>query len=349
MKLNTIILVISLCCFICLALANDQNELQSSSNKNDGSIEKKLPKVKIFSFERFKSMFKKSYKSLVEELVRKKIFLSNTFKAFLSVTGYNHYERTYYLGVNDKSDWTKDELKTLEGRETNAPKEINLHDNPTDTAKSAGSDNNDYDDEQDEQESKSRHSLSNFIHNKIRTHISNKVYVDHRDYNCLTGVKNQKKCGSCYVFSTTSLYEWRYCKETGKLVSFSEQFAIDCGNPLIKCGKGHERNVGKFFYSNGIELSKNYPYKATQNTCPYDKSINQPKMGYLRVKEPGLRVISYSEFDEYLSRMPIIVGIGVSDSFHSYAYGVDDGKDCDNNRGHSVLIVGSGKEDGVKY
>lgn len=110
--------------------------------------------------------------------------------------------------------------------------------------------------------------------------------------------------------SSTSLYEWRHCKETGNLVSFSEQYAIDCGN-IGGCSGGQEVDVGRFFGIYGIELSKNYPYRGRVDTCPYEKYTPSTRMGYLKVVEPKLTTIYYSEFEKYIELTPILLGFGV--------------------------------------
>ena len=44
----------------------------------------------------------------------------------------------------------------------------------------------------------------------------------------MTRVKNQGSVTSCTVFSAIAALEGQYAKKTGKLVSLSEQYIIDC-------------------------------------------------------------------------------------------------------------------------
>lgn len=177
------------------------------------------------------------------------------------------------------------------------------------------------------------------------------VFIDHRGSKCLTPVKSQGRCGSCYIFSTLALYEWQYCKETGALVQFSEQYPIDCGARLgmLGCNGGQETTVGEFCGSYGVELAVQYPYRRKADSCPYEPHVPPSAMGYLKVEVPTLRTIYSHQWESFLEVTPILAGFGVPSDFHGYGGGVDVGLKCKEENGHSMLIVGSGREDGIEY
>lgn len=51
---------------------------------------------------------------------------------------------------------------------------------------------------------------------------------DWRQSNCLTAVKNQGNCGSCYAFSAVETVESSYCIHHNTLYTMSPQQIVDC-------------------------------------------------------------------------------------------------------------------------
>ena len=68
---------------------------------------------RLMGFDRFKRIFKKTYKSALEELVRLKHFLARLVRAFISATRYKRGDSSSYLAINHLSDWTDLELRRL--------------------------------------------------------------------------------------------------------------------------------------------------------------------------------------------------------------------------------------------
>merc|ERR1712113_1359749 len=70
--------------------------------------------------------------------------------------------------------------------------------------------------------------------------IPNANSVDWNTKGCVTPVKNQGSCGSCWAFSTTGSMEGAHCAEGHSLVALSEQELVDCdtddGNKGCKGG-----------------------------------------------------------------------------------------------------------------
>jgi hypothetical protein len=64
--------------------------------------------------------------------------------------------------------------------------------------------------------------------------------IDWRTKRCVTQVKDQKSCGSCWAFSAVGAIESQYCLKFNSLISLSEQNFVDCatvGN--FGCGGGN--------------------------------------------------------------------------------------------------------------
>lgn len=152
-----------------------------------------------------------------------------------------------------------------------------------------------------------------------------------------------------------ALYEWQFCHETGKKVKFSEQYPLDCGErvKLNACGGGLEVGVAQFFGTFGIELRDNYPYRQRSDICPYEISMNSRRMGYLRLlteDDGGMMGVKFPYLQKYLYKFPMLMGLNVpSDTFSDYGGGVDDAHGCEKGGGHSMVLVGSGREDGQEY
>lgn len=76
-------------------------------------------------------------------------------------------------------------------------------------------------------------------------------------------------------------------------------------------------------------------------------------MGYLRLlteDDGGMMGVKYPYLEKYLAKFPMAMGLAVDISkFSDYGGGVDDGETCSTNSAHSMVLVGSGREDGNEY
>lgn len=184
--------------------------------------------------------------------------------------------------------------------------------------------------------------------------LDDEVYIDHRESNCFFEPRDQGKCGSCYIFAPIALYEWFYCMATGTKVAFSEQYPLDCGQSKVGfkgCKGGRFNRLSPFVQLYGIELRKNYPYRQKNDTCPYDEQSTPPtSMGYLKIFDRGFKHYLIDDVEDQLKSSPMVVNMKLHSKFAEYGGGVDDGFDCESTTGlHSVVIIGSGREEGQEY
>lgn len=178
------------------------------------------------------------------------------------------------------------------------------------------------------------------------------IDIDHRK--CLLEPRTQGKCGCCYAFAAVALYEWAYCRATGERIAFSEQYVIDCGNKseLSGCSAGYTHKVRKFVVSDGLELRSDYPYHAREQECLYGSAVAPETRGTLRILDKGWDYVHLNSIERQLRQAPLVVNLYVErGTFQEYGGGVDSAEGCLGKRKgmHSLLLVGSGREDGIEY
>ncbi|XP_063138486.1 cathepsin S isoform X1 [Rattus norvegicus] len=176
--------------------------------------------------------------------------------------------------------------------------------------------------------------------------------VDWREKGCVTNVKYQGSCGSCWAFSAVGALEGQLKLKTGKLVSLSAQNLVDCsteekyGNK--GCGGGFMTEAFQYIIDNGgIDSEASYPYKAMDEKCHYDpKNRAATCSRYIELPFGDEEALK----EAVATKGPVSVGIDAShSSFFLYQSGVYDDPSCTENVNHGVLVVGYGTLDGKDY
>jgi C1A family cysteine protease len=175
--------------------------------------------------------------------------------------------------------------------------------------------------------------------------------VDWTTAGCVTPVKDQGQCGSCWAFSTTGSIECNWaiakgqCKST--LVGLSEQELVDCSKVNAGCNGGNMASAMSYVTSNGGLCSESeYPYKGVDGSCKasscgtkYDaisnhKSVTADSESSLATATNAGCVSVAIEADQF--------------AFQYYSSGVLDGT-CGTNLDHGVLVVGYGTLNNEEY
>lgn len=91
--------------------------------------------------------------------------------------------------------------------------------------------------------------------------------MDWRALNMTSPVKNQGKCGSCYIFSAISALESQYLINTYNRPEFSEQALLNCLDS--GCNGGWMSWVWEYMLDNGATFDGNCPYKGKVDIKAY--------------------------------------------------------------------------------
>lgn len=406
---------------------------------------------RIFNFKVFKKLYNRNYKSILDELVRSKLFQGRAIRAFISAVKYKHGISSSYLAINHMSDWTESEIdkmyldgsmllfngdsiswkspissgkkmtKTIASkrqhferlvsksrpmldkhRKIRSKREVSerkmllkdlirvpqvddfiietVFDNKkTGESPEVADHEMELLNEQIEidvpKSGVSLRSLSKRIFSRKESKSDGsgsgedeivaeltiakpdsvqvakvKFDIDHRK--CLTPVREQLHCSSCYLFATIALYEWAYCRATGKRLAFSEQYVLDYGHlveGLDGCSGGIFTEVGQFVKRYGLELAETYPYVGGVTIGPYTTAmIEAQAMGYIRLEDPTFWAIPRSQLETYLKKYPLLINVTIG-SLTEFGGGIDEGTNCSSKSYHTMLLVGSGQEDGQQF
>jgi len=117
---------------------------------------------------------------------------------------------------------------------------------------------------------------------KIKNIFSNDPKkIDWRKHGILTPVKDQKSCGSCWAFSSTSALEAFLKKNKLKVERLSEQELVDCSSENYGCNGGlMDLAFDYIIENNGIHTDKNYPYNARDNKCMKNCRVKDETLSY---------------------------------------------------------------------
>ncbi|OCT69032.1 procathepsin L [Xenopus laevis] len=197
----------------------------------------------------------------------------------------------------------------------------------------------------------SDHSLANVTHVpkeilKARPPASK----DWRTEGCVTPVRDQGSCGSCYAFSTVGALECQWKLKTRRLVTFSPQELVDCSYTEGNNGCEGGNLYYSFRYMNefGVMEDSDYPYKEKEETCKKHKPNGIGVIKAVKVVPSGNEIVLMKAVGTV---GPVSVAIDASrQGFRMYKSGVYYDPFCKTtSMNHAVLVVGYGRENDMSY
>lgn len=168
--------------------------------------------------------------------------------------------------------------------------------------------------------------------------------VDWRDKNIVTPVKDQGQCGSCWAFAATEVLESAYALKKGELPILAPQELVDCEKTSLGCSGGYPDHALQYIIDHGLELEKDYPYRAANGQCK--SKDTQYKLDQCFDVPPN----DEKALQEAVALSPLVVLIEADQRvFQFYQSGIITAKSCGQNIDHAVQLVGYGTENGQDY
>ena len=173
-----------------------------------------------------------------------------------------------------------------------------------------------------------------------------------RDYSKkISDVKDQGGCGSCWTYAATAALEGEIYFTTGETkVSLSEQEYMECSTRRDGCQGGWMEDCYAYSIKNDrIAPTSAYRYTGKDSMqCQASGKANALTETNTRLTR-NVEIKGDSQLLKFADKHIVSVAIEVVNSFHGYAGGVYNEKNCNNQANHAVAVVGYGKQGNSKF
>lgn len=177
-----------------------------------------------------------------------------------------------------------------------------------------------------------------YLHGIMKNNINRFSW---NDTGLLSPVKNQKSCGSCWAFSTTSALETFMRKNNYNVTRLSEQELVDCSTENYGCNGGlMDLAMNYIIRRKGLSSNEEYTYNATESGfCNYNASrvLGSNMTEYKYIIPESVIDIKYS-----VNKNPVAIALDADNIFFRfYKEGVIDIPiNTTKTLNHAVLLVG---------
>jgi cathepsin B len=174
---------------------------------------------------------------------------------------------------------------------------------------------------------------------------------------CITPIRNQEHCGSCWAFSAATAFSDRVCiASSGKTkVVASPQYLVSCDKTNMGCQGGLLDRVWKHLENLGTTTDSCMSYKSGDGknvpTCPAACENSAETLTlYKAVKGSSKALTCPTQMQkEILANGPVQTGFMVYEDFMHYKGGVYKHTTGKKLGGHAVRVVGWGTENGESH
>ena len=174
---------------------------------------------------------------------------------------------------------------------------------------------------------------------------------------CITPIRNQEHCGSCWAFSSATVLSDRFCiASKGKInVVLSPQYLVSCDKNESGCEGGFLEDTWAFLEKEGIVTDKCFSYKSGDGKLiPSCSSVcensSEKFFTYKAITGSSKQfTCSLQMQKEILTNGPVQTGFIVYEDFMHYKSGIYQYTGGRKLGGHAVRVIGWGLESGVKY
>jgi len=159
---------------------------------------------------------------------------------------------------------------------------------------------------------------------------------------CVSDVKDQGQCGSCWVFSAVETIESVCCQAGYKLTILSEQQIVDCDTDggVQGCNGGWPEDVYTYTQRfGGLDTEASYPYEAVDGTCRASQTgkYSCPLTSWKWVSQDASTESTMQQF--LYSNSPLSIAAD-AESWQFYTGGVVTAASCGQDLDHAIQLTG---------